>query len=587
MRPAPLAPAAAAAPPARPARLAGLAHAPRTTKRAPCPPAAVPGSVWWLDPVPAGGQRPIRAAAAPPPTPPLANLAAAAEARRLPADTAAAAADDDDDEAADADAALAAQGAALWADPAFREALLGAGCEPAAGCPGLPPGSPAAAGPRLRVALLLSGGVDSATAAALLLAAGHAVTPFYLKIWFEEDFRNTWAACPWEADLADCGAVCASLGLPRPTVVPLTGAYWDRVVSDCVRELRAGRTPNPDVLCNSRVKYGAFVEWLAGRGEGGEGGGGEGGGGAGGAADPLGAAGFDRVATGHYARVIRPGGDSPTPAPLLALCGDAAKDQSYFLARLSPAQRGAAMFPLAGAASKAQVRALAAGAFGLPNAARKDSQGLCFLGRVPFAEFVASHLGTWPGPLLDADSVAEEQGGGKGGGDGDGTPSSSSTPAPRILGYHQGAWFYTPGQRRGIGLAGGPWYVVRKDMSTNAVWVSARYHERGAAGEDGGRQGCVVGGVEWADGGRALAGSLEEGAATTPPLPAPRLRVKVRHGPRAYGAAVALLPPGDGTRLAVSLDGTDQGLAPGQYAVFYDTHTGGGAVVGCGVIEGE
>ena len=555
----------------------------------------------------------------------LANLAATLLRRRLK--TAG------DDGTTAADAAAAAHGAALWADPAFREALLSAGCEPADGCPALPlMSSPAARRrPPLRVALLLSGGVDSAAAAALLQAAGHDVTPFYLKIWFEEDFRNTWAACPWEDDLRDCEAVCASLGLPRPAVVPLSGAYWDRVVSDCVRELKAGRTPNPDVLCNSRVKYGAFVEWLKSEWKAAEGGE-VGGGGAGGEAGspstphPLGASGFDRVATGHYARVLRAapqggsGGGTPhSPSPLLALCGDAAKDQSYFLARLSPAQRAATMFPLAGAASKAQVRALASGAFGLPNARRKDSQGLCFLGRVPFAEFVEAHLGTWPGPLLDADAFGGEGGGGGGGGVGGGVGGgggggggggTAPPPSPsRILGYHRGAWFYTPGQRRGIGLPGGPWYVVRKDMATNAVWVSARYHERGGGA---GRTACIVGGVEWADGGRALAGSLAGGGEAGEgegegggqgggqgggrggggggggaPLPVgSRLRVKVRHGPASYAASATLLPPGDGSRLAVSLDGRDQGLAPGQYAVFYDMATGGGAVVGCGVIEG-
>ena len=299
----------AAAPPARARTRSGL-HRPRAA----CLSTHTGGSVWWLEPLPA---RAAEGASTACPPSLLSNLATAA--RRLL--VLRGGADDGAAPGAALDAAPTLDGAALWADPAFRSSLLHAGCEPAAGCPGMDPPAPPSA-PPLRVALLLSGGVDSAVAAALLQAAGHTVIPFYLKIWFEEDFRNTWDACPWEADLADAGAVCARLGLPPPTVVPLTGAYWDRVVADCVRELRAGRTPNPDVLCNSRVKYGAFVEWLRaewkGGGEGGGGGGGgEGGGGAARApAHPLGDSGFDRVATGHYARVVRGGGgDASTPPP--------------------------------------------------------------------------------------------------------------------------------------------------------------------------------------------------------------------------------------------------------------------------------
>jgi tRNA-5-taurinomethyluridine 2-sulfurtransferase len=547
MRPAPPRPAGRPPPPV-PASPAARLHRPRRCR--PCTTrAARPGSVWWLDPPP-GLEAGTHASGG------GAWWARLATPVRLPSSPQQPRAEPDPS------ADPVAAGAALWADPATRARLLSAGCEPAAGCPALkdnPTATPT--GPRLRVALLLSGGVDSAVAAALLTAAGHDVTPFYLKIWFEEDFRNTWAACPWEADLASCTAVCQALGLPPPTVVPLTGAYWDRVVSDCVRELRAGRTPNPDVLCNSRVKFGAFVEWLR------DGGSGEGGGGEGSrpstsdSPPPRLLGGFDRVATGHYARVLREPGS--TSSPLLALCGDAAKDQTYFLARLSPAQRAAAMFPLAGVACKAEVRALAAGGFRLPNAGRPDSQGLCFLGKVPFAEFVAAHLGTWPGPILDADA-----------------------PEPTILGFHEGAWFYTPGQRRGIRLAGGPWYVVRKDMARNAVWVSSDYH-----GDGKDRDGCEVGGLEWADGGAALRAALAESAESNgrPVRPAPtaptRLRVKVRHGPSSYPVALSLLPPGDGSRVAIALGGRDQGLAPGQYAVFYDTAVGGGAVVGCGVIE--
>jgi tRNA-specific 2-thiouridylase len=201
------------------------------------------------------------------------------------------------------------------------------------------------------------------------------------QIWFQEDFRNYWDACPWEEDLAYARAVCDQARVPLK-VVPLTAQYWERVVAHSLGEIAAGRTPNPDVLCNSRIKFGAFLEHVA-------------------AAHP---GAFDRVASGHYARVQRargsaggaPGGAGPPP--LLRLSEDDAKDQTYFLAGLSAAQLRAAMFPL-GCLPKPAVRQLAA-AGALPTAARKDSQGICFLGKVKFSEFVAEHLGARPGPLL-------------------------------------------------------------------------------------------------------------------------------------------------------------------------------------------
>lgn len=227
-------------------------------------------------------------------------------------------------------------------------------------------------------------------------------------------------------------------------MVPLTKEYWERVVSTCVSEIAAGRTPNPDVLCNSRVKFGAFLEHL----------------------QAAHSDSFDRVASGHYARLERHG-DHALP-PMLRLCGDAVKDQTYFLAALSQAQLRHAMFPL-GALDKAQVRALAvAGA--LPPAGRKDSQGICFLGKVKFSEFVAQHLGEAPGSFVEMESGQR-------------------------VGTHRGVWFYTIGQRQGIKLSGGacggaatlhyrplrsqlplphagPWYVAAKDAERNLVYIS-------------------------------------------------------------------------------------------------------------------
>ena len=369
----------------------------------------------------------------------------------------------------------------------------------------------------LNVAVLLSGGVDSSLALYLLHnVAGHNVTAFYLQIWFQEDFRNTWDACPWEEDLEYCQKVCEALGVPLKTV-PLTNEYWDRVVEHSIKEVRAGRTPNPDMLCNSRVKFGAFYEYLESN-----------------HVDE-----FDRVASGHYAS-LRDGA--------LALTPDVVKDQTYFLANLRPEQLKKAMFPLGGF-DKPTVRSLA-GLADLPTKGRKDSQGICFLGKVKFDEFIREHLGEWPGPLIDRSNG-------------------------EVVGYHNGYWFYTVGQRKGIGLPGGPWFVVEKDVTWNVVYIS---REMVPAADDRLDEtnrvfDCVD--LNWHLDARDVDLS--------------RLRCKVRHGPRLYGCDVVVPgdsksapPTGSPTMLRVSLDTADQGLAAGQYAVLYDDAD---RCVCCGVIR--
>ncbi|KAG2492231.1 hypothetical protein HYH03_009475 [Edaphochlamys debaryana] len=455
--------------------------------------------------------------------------------------------------------------------------LLMAGCEP---------------GKQLNVAVLLSGGVDSSLALRLLVAAGHRCRAFYLQIWFQEDFRNFWDACPWEEDLEYARKVCDSLGVPLE-VVPLTTEYWDRVVSSSVAEIREGRTPNPDIWCNSRVKFGAFYDYL----------------------DRTHGAAFDRVASGHYARVERghaaaaaggaaaeaageaaasraqqeaaagaeerrrsggaASGSSRGQGPehgngsrngnggaavgrqeeeevRLLLTPDAVKDQTYFLANLSPRQLARVMFPL-GCLTKSQVRKLAAAA-DLANKNRKDSQGICFLGKVKFHEFVREHLGEWPGPILEAET---------------GQP----------LGVHAGYWFYTVGQRGGIKLPGGPWYVVAKDTLHNAVLVSRQYYDGGKA-----RNAFACGPFNWLS---PDVRPQDESVAGT-------LYVKVRHGPNMYRCWLELheKPSTYGTDIftdgagdaygTVVLEANDQGLAAGQYAVLYQ----GGRCLGSAVITG-
>ncbi|KAL6660201.1 hypothetical protein ACP70R_002323 [Stipagrostis hirtigluma subsp. patula] len=205
----------------------------------------------------------------------------------------------------------------------------------------------------LRVAVLVSGGVDSSVALRLLHAAGHSCTAFYLKIWFQEDFRNFWSECPWDEDLKYAQAVCDKIDVPLE-VVHLSDEYWNHVVSHIINEYRCGRTPNPDVLCNTRIKFGAFLE-------------------------AIGNMGFDYIASGHYAHVTHPSSENAEEPSVLQLSKDKVKDQTYFLSHLSQSQLRRLLFPL-GCMTKDEVRKLAA-QLDLPNQGRKDSQGICFLGK--------------------------------------------------------------------------------------------------------------------------------------------------------------------------------------------------------------
>ncbi|KAE9593281.1 putative sulfurtransferase [Lupinus albus] len=362
----------------------------------------------------------------------------------------------------------------------------------------------------LRVAVLLSGGVDSSVALRLLHAAGHSCTAFYLKIWFQEDFENFWSQCPWEDDLKYAKQVCHQVDVPLE-VVHLTDEYWNNVVSYIIEEYRCGRTPNPDVLCNTRIKFGAFL-------------------------DAINNMGFDYVASGHYARVIHPSSDQMDEPSILELSQDMVKDQTYFLSHLSQSQLKRLLFPL-GCIPKDEVRKLAS-KFDLPNKDRKDSQGICFLGKIRFSEFVARHIGEREGIILEAET-------------GD------------FLGKHRGFWFYTIGQRQGLRLPGGPWYVVEKDIKNNVVFVSRNYFSF-----DKRRRLFRVGSFKWLSG--------------QPPSQTSQIQCKVRHGPGFYNCSLEMEDGGDGIgdSAVVRLSEDDQGLAAGQFAAFYEGRT----CIGSGVI---
>lgn len=370
---------------------------------------------------------------------------------------------------------------------------------------------------RPTVALLLSGGVDSSVALNLLVQQGYDVTAFYLKIWLEDELAHL-GHCPWEDDYRVCQEVCEQAGIPLETV-SLQNAYKSRVIAYTVHEAEQGRTPNPDIMCNSRVKFGCFYEAIDQRE-------------------------FDFVASGHYAQLVK---DTETGSMRLLRAPDPIKDQSYFLCTLTQDQLQRVLFPI-GHLQKSQVRDLA-DEFILPNRLRPDSQGLCFLGKVKFDEFLAVYLGTRPGPIVDA-------------GTGD------------VVGQHHGVWYHTVGQRKGIGrvldplaTSRGPWYVVAKDPGKDVVYCSNQYDEDIFTAS---RSEFAVENIHWIAG-QAPPNLLKGDGG--------RFVMKIRHGPDLVKGTLRLTnTAGEGD---VKLDSKDGGLAPGQYVVFYKDEE----CLGAGVIS--
>jgi tRNA-specific 2-thiouridylase len=263
----------------------------------------------------------------------------------------------------------------------------------------------------VRVVVGMSGGVDSSVAALLLKRQGDDVVGLFMKNWEDDD---TDEYCSTRQDLIDAAAAADVIGIELEAV-NFAAEYKDRVFAEFLREYSAGRTPNPDVLCNAEIKFRAFLDH----------------------AMRLGAA---KIATGHYARV-----DTVDGRHRLLRGKDSGKDQSYFLHRLTQEQLARVMFPV-GELKKTEVRRIALEA-GLPNHAKKDSTGICFIGERPFREFLNRYLPKLPGPIID--------------------------PEGRTVGEHIGLAFYTIGQRKGIGIggAGEAWYVAGKDLAANKLVV--------------------------------------------------------------------------------------------------------------------
>ncbi|MCG8709986.1 tRNA 2-thiouridine(34) synthase MnmA [Brenneria sp. 4F2] len=273
-----------------------------------------------------------------------------------------------------------------------------------------------------KVIVGMSGGVDSSVSAYLLQQQGYHVEGLFMKNWEEDDDTEY---CSAATDLADAQAVCDKLGIELHTV-NFAAEYWDNVFELFLAEYKAGRTPNPDILCNKEIKFKAFLEF---------------------AAEDLGA---DYIATGHYVRRQDVDGKSRLLRGM-----DDNKDQSYFLYTLSHEQIAQCLFPV-GELEKPQVRQIAE-QLALATAKKKDSTGICFIGERKFTEFLSRYLPAQPGPILSVDDN-------------------------KNMGQHQGLMYHTLGQRKGLGIGGvkdggeDPWYVVDKDVGNNILYV-AQGHE--------------------------------------------------------------------------------------------------------------
>ncbi|RTL07078.1 tRNA 2-thiouridine(34) synthase MnmA [Candidatus Dependentiae bacterium] len=351
----------------------------------------------------------------------------------------------------------------------------------------------------MNLAVLVSGGVDSAVALRLAQEQGHTVTAFYLKIWLEDELAYL-GNCPWQEDLAFVEHICKQASVPLH-VVSLQKEYHEVIVSYTITQARLGYTPNPDVFCNTHIKFGFFVEKVGHQ--------------------------FDAVVTGHYAQTAK---DSRGVVSLIT-SADVVKDQTYFLSYLTQKQLQKAMFPVGGL-TKTEVRAYA-NKFDLLNKDRRDSQGICFLGDIKFKDFLKHHLGVCKGSFIEYETG-------------------------KCLGEHEGAWFFTIGQRHGIGLGQGPWYVVAKDINTHEVYISRNYTKI-----QKNKQIFLATSCNWINQMRPIDG---------------RYILKLRHGPTFTTGFVRAI---DSNTMHVTLDKEDQGIASGQFVVIYDNNQ----CLGAGIIQ--
>jgi len=353
----------------------------------------------------------------------------------------------------------------------------------------------------MNIAALVSGGVDSSVIVPLLKEQGYDPHIFYIKIGMEG--KEDLSSCPSEEDIEITTYIAKKYGC-KFDIVDLQHEYFETVGRYTMETVRKGLTPNPDVMCNRWIKLGAFEEKEGHN--------------------------FDKIATGHYAR-------SWTDANGVAWLGTAAdtfKDQTYFLGRITYAQLSKVIFPI-GDITKPHVRELAS-QYALPSATRHDSQGICFLGKINYNDYIREYLGEMPGDIVELETG-------------------------KTLGQHKGFWFHTIGQRKGLRLGGGPWFVVKKDTKNNIIYVSKGYDPIAQYTDT----------IPLADI-QAMnpAITLRDGQ---------RVRYKIRHQPEFTTGTLRATETG----FDIMSDVAISGVAAGQFAVMY--HETEPYVLGSGVIR--
>lgn len=341
----------------------------------------------------------------------------------------------------------------------------------------------------------MSGGVDSSLAAALLREQGYEVTGVYMKNW-TQDIPGF--ICPWKEDYQDAKRIAVRLGIDL-LVFDFEQQYRQKVVDYMINEYKAGRTPNPDIMCNQEIKFKLFLDVALEQGA-------------------------DMIATGHYARVSD---------GYLRVAANAAKDQTYFLYRVTREALHKTLFPIGDFATKDEVRARAA-SFQLPTAGKKDSQGICFVGKVGIKEFLKQYVATEPGPIVDNHG--------------------------REVGRHEGAIFYTIGQRHGLNVGGGlPYYVTHKDMDANRVYVTTDLQDATLWSSQ-----VTLRDVHWIGEAPACNSGYQ---------------VRLRYRGPLIGCTVRVLDEATDSVL-LALDSEQRAIAAGQSAVVYE----GDRVLGGGII---
>jgi len=341
----------------------------------------------------------------------------------------------------------------------------------------------------MEIAALVSGGVDSSVVVHLLKEAGYDPVIFYIRIGMED--RDGLIDCSSEEDIEITSFIANKYGC-RFEVVSLHDEYWEHVVNYTIESVKRGQTPNPDMMCNKYIKFGYF-------------------------ADKWGK-GFDKIATGHYATTTE-----INDKIWLSTAKDKQKDQTDFLGQITYRQLSKLIFPI-GHLLKSRVRTLAQ-AQHLPSANRKDSQGICFLGKINYNDFIERYLGKCRGEIVELETG-------------------------KTIGTHNGYWFHTIGQRKGLGMSGGPWFVVGKDVKQNIIYVSNGYDPETQYGKTVGLEGFnFITADIW--------GEFTD---------AKEITFKIRHTPdftkgRFYRT---------GDLYRIESDDKMQGIAPGQFAVVYD-----------------